>query len=93
MASTDEITKAILEIRKDLAEATMRSWDHAAHMMAVEATLRALGPETERMFSDSLAVEQHKALAAKNSLQNDVQTIQKAIEIIDSRIMPRGPVN
>jgi uncharacterized protein YejL (UPF0352 family) len=91
--TNDEITKAILELRKDRAEATMRAWDHADHMMAVEATLRAMGTRITEIFSENLAAEQRKSLARRDSLQTDVQTLQKAIEIVDRRIKPPGPVN
>jgi hypothetical protein len=91
--ANDEVTKAILELRKDRAEATMTALDHKAHMMAVESTLRAMGTRITEIFSENLAAEQSKILAERDSLRTDAQTIQKAIEIVDARIRPPGPVN
>lgn len=91
--TNDEITKTVLELRRDRVAATMIALDHKAHMMAVEATLRAMGTRITEIFSENLAAEQHNILAERDSLQTDAQTLQKAIDIVEARIKPLGPVN
>lgn len=93
MATPDEVTKALLEIRKSCVEITITATTAQAHIKAVEATINAMGTRLQEILAENLAAEESKLLATRADLQNDVRTIQKAIEMIDARIMPQGPIN
>jgi len=43
MATPDEVTKALLELRKRCLEMTITATTAKAHIMAVEATINAMG--------------------------------------------------
>jgi len=85
--------KALLEIKKGHAEIMIVALDHKAHMMAVEATLRAMGTRIIEIFYEHLASEQNKIRAERAEWQTAVQTLEKAIGIVDPQIRPSGQVN
>lgn len=86
-----EPLKAMVEIRKTLAEFQIFILDQQAHTLALESTLLELGGfRAHDLFPRRLAEEQSKRLADRKELQTVVEKLTKVIRTLEP---PLGPVN
>ena len=77
----DATQRALVELRKAQIETDITALDHQAAVLALKATLLTIGGKTAaETLVQQEAIQKHRLLAARDSLQTALQILQKEIE-------------
>ncbi|QHN02142.1 hypothetical protein FTO74_01155 [Granulicella sp. WH15] len=89
----DTVTKAIVEFRKDLLNSDITALECQANVLALKATLLALGgPDAATLFEHHFQIERGKLVERIKEFQTAAQTLQTIIEK-SVPASPEPPIN